>query len=291
MVTNMNVIIAIKGGRVMKGKGLVLVMLFLLLPSIVFAGGGNPWEKKLPFKKATITYSLGGMQEGTETLYIRDYGKETAAYTETTTKMMGMVMKTQEIEIVTPDFIYSFDLTEQSGVKSVNPQKYMIDEYNKLSKAEKKQVNKNAETTGVSMTEGLGGEIEKNATKILGYKCDKMTVMGSTIYMIHDTQIPLKTEVNMMGMKMQIVATDIKEGKVDASKFEHPEGIELVTDQQADAAARTMAKQTMDMLKDPEGAKPGALPSQQQQQLSPEEQKEMEQAMQALKGILGGGTQ
>lgn len=275
----------------MKGKGLLLIMMVLLLPSIAFAGGDSPWEIKLPFKKATITYSLGGMQEGTETLYIRDYGKETATYTETTTKMLGMVMKTQEIEIMTPDFIYSFDLTEQSGVKSVNPEKYMIEEYNKLSKAEKKQVKKNSETMGVSMTEGLGGEIEKNVTKILGYKCDKMTVMGSTVYMIHDTQVPLKTEVNMMGMKMEIVATDVKEGKVDGAKFKHPEGIDLVTDNQADAAARTMAKQTMDMLKDPEGVKQGSMQTQQQQQLSPEEQKEVEQAMEALKGIFGTGTQ
>lgn len=270
----------------MKGKGLLLLMMVLLLPSISFAGGDSPWEVKLPFKKATITYSLGGMQEGIETLYIRDYGKEMARYTETTTTMLGMVMKTQEIEIINPDFIYSYDLTEQSGVKSVNSQKYMIEEYNKLSKAEKKHVKKNSETMGISMTEGLGGEIEKNAIKILGYKCDKMTVMGSTIYMIHDTQIPLKTDVNMMGMKMQIVATDIKEGKVDSSKFKHPEGIEVMTDQQADAAARVMAKQTIDMLKDPEGVKPGSMPS--QQQLSPEEQKEMEQAMEALKGIFGG---
>ncbi len=275
----------------MKGKGLLLIMMVLLLPSIAFAGGDSPWEVKLPFKKATITYSLGGMQEGTETLYIRDYGKETATYTETTTKMLGMVMKTQEVEIMTPDFIYSFDLTEQSGVKSVNPEKYMIEEYNKLSKAEKKQVKKNSETMGVSMTEGLGGEIEKNVTKILGYKCDKMTVMGSTVYMIHDTQVPLKTEVNMMGMKMEIVATDVKEGKVDGAKFKHPEGIDLVTDNQADAAARTMAKQTMDMLKDPEGVKQGSMQTQQQQQLSPEEQKEVEQAMEALKGIFGTGTQ
>ena len=275
----------------MKGKGLLLLMMVLLLPSISFAGGDSPWEVKLPFKKATITYSLGGMQEGIETLYIRDYGKEMARYTETTTTMLGVVMKTQEIEIINPDFIYSFDLTEQSGVKSVNPQKYMIEEYNKLSKVEKKQVKKNSETMGISMTEGFGGEIEKNVTEILGYKCDKMTVLGSTVYMIHNTQIPLKTEVNMMGMKMQIVATDVREGKVDASKFKHPEGINLVTDQQADTAARTMAKQTMDMLKDPEGVKPYAIPTQQQQQLSPEEQKELEQAMEALKGIFGSGTQ
>lgn len=275
----------------MKWKGLLTMMMVLLLPGMVFAGSDSPWEKKLPFKKATIVYSLGGMQEGTETLYIRDYGKEMATYTETTTKMLGMTMKTQEIGITTPDYIYSYDLTEQTGLKSVNPQKYMIEEYNKLSKSEKKQVKKNSETMGISMTEGLGGEIEKNSSKILGYKCDKMTVMGSTIYMIHDTQIPLKTEVNMMGMKMQIVATEIKEGKVDASKFKHPEGIEVEIDQQADAAARTMAKETMVMLKDPEGVKPGAMQTQQQQQLSPEEQKEMEQAMKALKGIFGGGNQ
>lgn len=274
----------------MKRWMLVFTVVLLLMPGAVLAVD-NPWEKKLPFKKATITYSLGGMQNGTETLYIRDYGRETASYTKSETKMLGMTVVTEEVEITTPDWVYSYDITEGTGFKSTNPQKYMIEEFNKLSKKEKKQVVKNAETMGVTMTEGFGGKVEKNAEKILGYSCDKMTAMGTTVYTIHDTQIPLKTEVNMMGMKMNIIATEFKKGKADSKFFEHPKGIQAEMDQESDAAVRTLARETMIMLKDPEGVKPQSgtpmISPQQQQGLSPEEQKEMEQAMEALKNMFG----
>ncbi len=276
----------------MKKTMFILFMMLLLVPALASGGNKNPWDKKLPFKKATIHYTLSGMEKGTETLYIRKYGKETASYHKTSTTMMGMTMVNETITITDPDWVFTFDLKEKTGTKSVNPEKYMIEEYNKLTKAEKKQVLKNSEELGSSMTQGMGGEIEKKAEKILGFDCDKVTMMGATVYSIHDSGIPLKTESNMMGMSIKIEATKIDKGSADKKFFKHPEGITAVLDSEADAMARSMAKQTMDMLKDPEAAKKASsqqpvMQNPNQQDMSPEEQQQMEKAMEALKGIFG----
>lgn len=276
-------------------KGVLLgLILSLLLPLSVSAGKKSPWEVKLPFKYATINYTISGMENGSEISYIRDYGREVATYHTTKTTMMGMTMVQETVDIDTPEWSYQFDLTEGTGVKSVSPEKYMVEEYNKLSKADQKLVAKNAEKMGVSMAEGFGGEIQQNAKKILGYSCDRAEMMGSVVYTIHGSSLPLLVETNMMGMTMKIEATSVDTGKVADSFFQFPKGIEAELEPQSDAMAREMAKQTIAMLKDPESAKQQGglmMPGAQQQQMSPEDQEQMQQAMEALKGLFGAPPQ
>lgn len=280
----------------MKRVGIVLALVLLLSTPVISFAKKNPWDIKLPFKSATIHYTHSGNVKGQETLYIRNYGKETAEYANTTSSMLGgMITEHDEtITITTPDWIYTFDLTEQTGQKSGNPTKYMIEEYNKLSRAEKKQVDKNAEELGLAMTTNLGGKVELKAAKILGYTCDRTTIMGTTVHTIHNTPIPLKTEANMGVMAMSIVATEIKEGKVSSKYFDFPQGIEPVYSQEGDNASRAMAKNVISMLKDPDGAQKARQqqPAQQQpqQQSDAEQQAPVsveEQAMKALQGLFG----
>jgi hypothetical protein len=268
-----------------------LCCLLCSLPVLAMAGE-NPWQKKLPFASATVHYTLSGTQEGTEDRYFRDYGRESATYRRATTVMMGMKIVSDTIEIQDGDWLYTYDLQEKTGTKTTNPQKFMAEEFDKLTAAEKKQVEKNAETMGTGFMKGMNGKIEQNVTKILGYSCDRTSVMGSTIYMIHGTPIPLKTEMDMAGMKMASLATSFEEGKADARFFEQPAGIEAVHDQQDDQMAREMAAQMMAMLKDPDGVKKMS----QQQPMMPgpgqgmddqENQQMMEQAGELMKGLLG----
>jgi hypothetical protein len=279
----------------MKRIKIVLTLIAVLLLPLIALAENNPWERKLPFEKATIQYTLNGTEKGTESLYIRNYGKETATYHKGVNTMMGRTMQNETIHFQTPDWTYSFDMVKKTGKKSVNPQKYMIEEYNKLSPAEKDQVMKNAQEMGVTMTSGMGGKVEMNAAKILGYDCDRATVMGSTVYSMHQTGIPLKIDTAMMGIAMQKEATEVKQGSVDAKYFEFPAGITPQIDPDGDAAARSMAQQTMAMLKDPEGAKKmGQMNPMMQkrgkrntpQDGNPEiSDEEMEQAMKAMQGM------
>ncbi len=238
----------------MKRVGIFWVFMVLLLPLLAQAGQNNPWERKLPFENATIKYTLSGSEKGTETLYIGKHGKEMATY-HTTINAMGKQSNT--VTIMTLDWLYTFDLQQKTGKKSANPRRYMLEEYNKLSKAEKEQVAKNAKNMGMSMTKGLNGSIEMNAAKILGYDCDKATVMGTTVYSIHQAGIPLKSDTSIMGFSMKKEATEIDTRPVDKKVFQFPAGIVPQEDPQADSIARTVAKRTIAMLKEPEGSRTG----------------------------------
>ncbi len=282
----------------MARKTLIALMLVLLLPIGAFARDTSPWERKLPFKHATIQYTISGMENGSEVTYIRDYGNEVATYHTTKTSMMGMTMVNETVDITTPDWVYHFDLNERTGSKNVNPQKYMIEEYNKLSRDEKKRVRENAEKMGTSVAEGFGGNVQQNVEKILGYDCDRADMMGTVAYSIHGTGIPLRVESNMMGMSMKIEATSVDKGKVADKHFVLPQGLDPVLDPQSESMAREMARQTIAMLKDPESARKQGnqmpiMPQQGrgQQQLNPEEQEQMEQAMEMLKGMFGNPPQ
>lgn len=268
---------------------MVVLCMICTLPVLAF-GEDNPWAKKLPFESATLHYNLSGSQEGTEARYIRDYGRESATYRKATTILMGMKMDSDTVEIQDADWMYSYDLKENTGTKMANPQKFMIEEYNKLTPAEKKQVQKNAETMGAGLKQGMNGRMEQNVTKILGHSCDRTSFMGGTVYMLHGTPIPLKTEMNMAGMKMVAEATSFKEGEADDRYFQHPAGIEAVYSQESDEMSKTMAVQMIGMLKDPDAVqkmsqRQSAVPGQEGGAL--EHQEMMDQAGQMMKGLLG----
>ncbi len=274
-----------------------LIVVFLALPARVFAGNELLWEKQLPFKDATIHYVIKGMEEGKETLYVRDNGKEWVTYRESLSNMMGMKTANSTITIKNPDFIYSYDLQKQQGVKAVNPQKYMIQEYNNLSRAEQEKVREGAKKMGAAYTEGMGGTLQPNALEILGYSCDKIEIMGgSASYLIHDTDVALKTEMNVMGMNLTMLAEAVDKGQVADKFFRHPENITAEVNSQSDEIAKNMATQAIAMLKDPESAKNGGITASMvpggKKPMPKKEQEEMMQQMeQMIKGLQGKAAQ
>ena len=274
---------------------MLLALLPAMMPSVVVAADEMLWEKTLPFKEATIVYLIKGMEEGKETLYIRKGGKERATRRETVSNMMGMKVANDVLTIRDADFIYTYDLTKGEGSKSVNPQKYMIEEYKKLSPAEQGKVRDSAKKMGAAFTEGMGGKISPNAIELLGYSCDKVEIMGGSVtYLIHDTDIALKTEMNIMGMSLTMLAERVDKGKVDDKFFEHPPGVVAQVNPQSDEIAKNMAVQAIAMLVNPESAKKNLmLPPQAMGEgamdMSPEEREEMQQQMEEmLKGLKGG---
>lgn len=281
----------------MKGRWLLPVMIMLLgIPSLSLAGDDRlAWEKELPFKTATITYVIKGMENGKETLYIRDYGKERAIYRETTSNMMGMKMINRTVEFRTPEQIYTYDLEKRRGSKGVNPQKYMIEEYDRLPAGEKEKIRENAKVMGAAYAQGMGGAIQRNAAKLLGLDCDKVAIKGgSSTYLIHDTDVALKTEMNMMGMKLTMVAQSVDKGEVDEKFFKHPEGITAEASSESDKMAKNMARQSIAMLKDPEKAKDMPMMPQlavPQAKMSAEDKEMMEQVQQMMKGMQGKQAQ
>jgi len=280
---------------------LTLFMLCLLLSFVLCTTASaekNPWDIKLPFKEATIQYSITGSETGSETLSIRDYGKERSRHRKSTAKMMFMTTDTDQIEITNPDWLYTIDMKAGTGTKMTNPVKFMIEEYNRLSSKEKDMVNKNVQEMGTSAMQGMQVTVQQNAENILGYNCDRASVAGTTSYSIHGTDITLKSDVSMMGMNFSTVATQINEGSVPGNVFTPPAGIQITHDKEADDAARAMAKSTIDTLKSPDatrkmqeqagGAMNQTQPSGQQAPPANQgSQQDMQKAMDALKGLFG----
>ena len=273
-------------------KKILIFLTIVLLSTTALAKEINPWEQKLPFKEAIISYEITGTQTGSSTLYLKDYGKTSALFRNVTTKIL--MMKTQEstLNITTRDWVYSIDLNEKTGMKQVNPEKYLIEEFNKLSAAEQKKVAANVEEFGMSFVTGMEGTFEKNAKKILGYNCDKITMMGTTVYSISNIGLPLKTKSNMMGMKFKEKATEIKKTSVPADKFMVPDGVKIRYIPDNDEIARNHAKMVIQsMLEDKQ-------PTPQMEDSQPPEQTEdpekapagMEEQMKSLMKMFGGSS-
>lgn len=272
----------------MKLKRLIAAAVLILAPTMLQAEA-NPWTRKLPFEQAVITYELSGMESGEEILYIRDYGLETARYRTTSTTMLGLTQKRSSIEITTPDWLYSFDLQEGKGTKSINPRKLMIEEFEKLSDDEKKKVKENSEKMAGAVSAGLHGDLEPNVEKILGYACDRVRAIGSTIYMIHGTGIYLYSETDLMGIKMKSVAVSLELQGAEQKYFEFPPGLDPEPDPEADRMAQILARQAIAALKDPQrfrGKGQGFLGiPENQPDISEEDQMQMEEMMKTIKGL------
>lgn len=275
----------------------VLLLCCTLLVSLSSAWADDLWQVQLPFQQATINYTLTGGQTGTETLYIRDSGREQARYRTATSKMIFGESKIDEIEITTPDWVYSIDLTTRSGSKSANPIKFMQEEYDRLSSSEQQTVRKNMEEMGMAAMRGMQGSVQQKAATLLGYACDKVSMTGSTTWSLHKSGIPLKSEINMMGMHSIVEATSVDTAPVSADRFVPPANIAIEHDQEADRMSRSMAKSMIDSLKSPHAAQ------QMPQQASPfgsvqpppasqangdqPSREEMEKAMETIRGVFG----
>ena len=277
-------------------KKIISLFVVLLFATSAFAME-NPWDIELPFKNAIIDYKVTGTLNGEKIIYIKDYGRTTAEYSNTAMKMFGMEQPQKEIIITTPDWVHTIDLIEKTGTKQANPTKFLIVEFNNLSKTEQKKVVKNAETLGLSTIAGMDGTIEKNVEKILGYKCDKVTMSGTIAYLFSGTELPMKMLSNNMGIKFDQIATNIKKTKPSSSKFKLPSDIQFQHNKQVDQMMQDRAQTIIESLLSgtpittsapgsPAGAvpPPGAVPPQQedvgsQNQMTPELQDQMKKLM------------
>lgn len=216
----------------------------------------SPWERKLPFKSAIVQYDVDGNEKGTETLYIRASGQEQARFRKTKGKVMFMDVSADKVTITTPELVTEVDIDKKTGRKFINPNKFMTEEYGKLSAKEKENVKKNAVDMGTNMSQMMGGSVEKKAGSHLGHPCDVVKAMGITTCVMSDAGVMLKTEGSIMGMAIKTVATKFdKDAAVPADVFNVPSGIKVEYDKEADKTNREMAKNVMDMLKDPEASK------------------------------------
>lgn len=193
-------------------KNLNILVMALLL-SLTSCSQNSKSEKnsykKYPFKSAIIEYTISGNSTGTKTTYIADYGYKQAELSETTTSIMGFKTKEKKDVITIGSIVNTIDHQTKSVVKTNNPfaEKYA------------KNVGEDYIKTGEDVLTALG--FQKSGTEtILGKKCTIWKGMN-TIWAWKG--LVLKSETNIMGMKIAETATSIKTDiNVPASKFEIP---------------------------------------------------------------------
>lgn len=241
----------------MKTRCLALAVLLLsLLCGSALADEKLPWELRLPFKEATIHYELKGTQQGTDTLYVKDFGKIRAKHHAAVTAVMGRSNKSETLEITDPDWVYTYNLTEKKGEKFTNPMKLYQAEYNKFNAEEKKNFEKNSKELGSSMMGKYGGSVTQNGAKILGYDCDVSTVGGmSKVYLLHGSDLTLRSEVSAMGVANTVNATQIDTTTpVKESAFAPPAGVTATLNQEMEDMMTETVQNMMATLKRPDGA-------------------------------------
>jgi hypothetical protein len=164
------------------------------------------------------TSSTMGMKQNI-TVYFDDYGSKEC--TETKSEMdMGIAgkIKIHNISLMKDGYMYSIDMTNKSGTKTKVG-----------SMGGKKEIDFSA------MTEDMMKQmkITKLGTEVLlGKTCDKYSMDDAALgmkgtYSVWEG-IPLKSEVDMAGIKATITTTKIDENAtVPAEKFEVPAGIKI----------------------------------------------------------------
>ncbi|MCG8563770.1 MAG: hypothetical protein MI747_01680 [Desulfobacterales bacterium] len=219
-------------------KKLILMVAITFFAGSTAYGIENPWTRKLPFKEGVVTYALSGTMKGSETVYVKDYGRTIAAYRSEVTSMFGVSDESRELTLTTPDWVYTVDLSDNTGTKQVNPKKVIQEKFDRLSRSEQKKLIKNSEKLGISMVGEMSGNVERKVAKIMGYKCDKVTLMGVDCYTLTGTDFPMKVSGNMMGMVFTEAVTDIDKGRVSASKFKLPAGVDIHHEIEGDRVVR-----------------------------------------------------
>jgi hypothetical protein len=190
-------------------KTILLAALFALFlaPGISF-GQKNKSVFYYPVKTAYVEYVQSGTTNGTETLYVDNYGKQSARYSELTTKSFGSTTTTKQIMIQKDSVVYTIDTEKKTGVK----QTIHIDP---------KDVEKWADTAEEIYTD-LGFK-KTGEEAILGKPCDIWEGMSSKIWIWNG--LALKTEISIFGKTLiEAKKVDVS-GSIDKSKFEIPDGI------------------------------------------------------------------
>jgi hypothetical protein len=80
-------------------------------------------SKRYPeLKSAIIKYKVSGMNNGTETVYIDDWGRREARYKKFTTKMMGIDLERNFMTLITENgkWVYNIDLNSKTAIRMDN---------------------------------------------------------------------------------------------------------------------------------------------------------------------------
>lgn len=188
------------------------IILISLLVSIAISAQDF---KRYQFKSGKVVYETSGSMTGTETMYFDDYGMLELKETKATLEMMGIKQVTDTKVLMNGKWIYTIDKNSGEANKMENPLYSMFPEGGDLEKV------------GEEMMINMGGKKIGSET-LLGKECDIWEIKKLMSKVWVWKSIPIKSVVNMMGMNITQIATNVEvDISVSSDKFKIPEGVEF----------------------------------------------------------------
>ena len=190
-------------------KILLLIMIAVLNVSFLHASS-NPFESKLPFKEGIVHYIITGSTQGTQTTYIQKYGQERLIYKNTHSKIMHQKKEQEALIMITPNWTYHINLLEKSATKEPSLNKLLIQKFNHLTAKQKQKI------------------VDKKSKTILNLPVISYSVMGEQQAITKEGNLLLRSQTDIVGYKVKMMATDIEIKDVNNSLFIVPKDLKIV---------------------------------------------------------------
>lgn len=176
---------------------------------------------KYPIKSGIITYDTEAMgMKMPTTLYFDDYGNVECQEVKMEMEMMGTKVTTHNLTITKDGYVYSVDLTNKTGSKM----KMMANASSNMSGMDFSDLSEEFLKSMKMKKEGTESVCGKNCDV---YSIDNESMGMKGTFAIYSS-IPLKTNIEAMGIPMVMNATKFEENaEIPADKFEIPADIKM----------------------------------------------------------------
>lgn len=214
-------------------KTSIWLTIFILLvgPALLFAQTKD--FKRYSIESGIVEYELTGIQVGQATLYFDNYGMVEATYEKAVMDAMGFRRDIEFVNYLDGYWQYNWDKIINSATKMKNTILADI-----IENAEDGDLAE----AGMVMLKAMGAE-KIGEEVLLGKACDIWEVqqLGTKLWVWKG--VTLKSNMNMMGMIINRVATSIApDAPIPSDKISLPEGVEFLE--------LTMPTQLQDRMKD-----------------------------------------
>lgn len=180
--------------------------------SVSAASADGSLSKLFPFERATIKYALSGLQTGTQTSYIKDWGAVQAQNVDSNISMMGYERPFKSRIITTPEWVYTIDMVTNSGLRIANPMKSVLTS----GETDPDEISK-------QMMAAMGG-VKVGTETHAGHLCTIWEIKAASTKMcLRDDNVLVYTRTDMMGQFMEINLVSIDTGAADDSNFVIPD--------------------------------------------------------------------
>ena len=177
----------------------------------------NPFQTPLPFKEAIISYSISGNQKGTQTTYIKEYGKKRAIYRHSHAKIMHTNKYDDTLIMIDENWTYTINLKTKEAIKEPSLNKLLINEFNKLTKKEQDFIKK------------------KKTKRILDFDCQTISIDGVLRYVTKKGNLLMRSRASIMGYNTQTIASSINIVDLNDTPFTLPKDLKI-REKKADTA-------------------------------------------------------